>query len=69
MYGIVGYIGNAQAKSILLDCLSVLEYRGYDSCGVAIRDKDIKVYKDITRFADVAKRSPELSGKIGEHVA
>ena len=65
MCGIVGYIGDRQAKSILLDCLGRLEYRGYDSCGVAIRDKDIKVYKDITRVAELADHSPELSGKTG----
>jgi glucosamine--fructose-6-phosphate aminotransferase (isomerizing) len=49
----------------LLDCLSRLEYRGYDSCGVAIRDRDIKVYKDITRVADLIEHSPELSGTMG----
>ena len=65
MCGIVGYVGNKQAKSILLDCLSRLEYRGYDSCGVAIRDRDIKVYKDITRVADLIEHSPELSGTMG----
>jgi len=38
---------------------------GYDSCGVAIRDRDIKVYKDITRVADLIEHSPELSGTMG----
>lgn len=65
MCGIVGYVGDKQAKSILLDCLSRLEYRGYDSCGVAIRDQDIKVYKDTARVSDLIEHSPELSGKIG----
>ena len=36
MCGIVGYIGNQQAQSILLDGLSRLEYRGYDSAGIAV---------------------------------
>jgi glucosamine--fructose-6-phosphate aminotransferase (isomerizing) len=35
MCGIVGYLGNQQAQSILLDCLGRLEYRGYDSAGMA----------------------------------
>ena len=38
MCGIVGYIGGAQAAPILLDGLSKLEYRGYDSAGLAVRD-------------------------------
>ena len=38
MCGIVGYIGTQQAAPILLDGLSKLEYRGYDSAGLAVRD-------------------------------
>ena len=46
MCGIVGYIGSEQAAPILLDGLSKLEYRGYDSAGVAIYNGDeIKVVK------------------------
>ena len=38
MCGIVGFIGRQQAAPILLDGLSKLEYRGYDSAGLAVRD-------------------------------
>ena len=38
MCGIVGYIGGEQAAGILLESLSKLEYRGYDSAGLAVRD-------------------------------
>jgi glucosamine--fructose-6-phosphate aminotransferase (isomerizing) len=38
MCGIVGFVGNHQAAPILLDGLSKLEYRGYDSAGIAVRD-------------------------------
>ncbi len=43
MCGIVGYVGCEQAAPILLDGLSKLEYRGYDSAGVAVRDGDAEV--------------------------
>lgn len=46
MCGIVGYIGNKSVVEILLDGLTKLEYRGYDSSGIAVNaDKKIKVYK------------------------
>ena len=40
MCGIVGYVGEEQAAPILLNGLSKLEYRGYDSAGIAVRNDD-----------------------------
>lgn len=65
MCGIVGYVGNKQAKPILLDCLSRLEYRGYDSSGVAVLDDNIKVYKDKVRVGVIQEKCPQLIGTMG----
>ena len=46
MCGIVGYSGDKMATEIILDSLIRLEYRGYDSVGVAIVNHDIVVYKE-----------------------
>jgi glutamine---fructose-6-phosphate transaminase (isomerizing) len=65
MCGIVGYIGSKEAKPILLDCLSRLEYRGYDSSGVAVLDNDIKVCKDKVRVGVLQEKSPRIMGTLG----
>ncbi len=64
MCGIVGYIGERQAQSVLLNCLHRLEYRGYDSCGIAV-GSDVEVYKDTVRVKVLEKTSPSLTGVIG----
>ncbi len=65
MCGIVGYVGNKEAQPILLDCLSKLEYRGYDSCGIAIGGNSLEKYKAAVRVATLSEQSPSLQGKIG----
>ena len=48
MCGIVGYIGNKKTQDILLYGLKELEYRGYDSAGIALLGKDnIEVFKEV----------------------
>ncbi|MBE6863675.1 MAG: glutamine--fructose-6-phosphate transaminase (isomerizing) [Ruminococcus flavefaciens] len=66
MCGIVGFAGSSQAAPILLDGLSKLEYRGYDSAGIAVRDGSaeteivkakgkLKVLKEMTNNGDAVK--------------
>ncbi len=68
MCGIVGYVGSSQAGPILLDGLRRLEYRGYDSAGVAIvNGKGVETRKCAGRIADLAKLMTERppSGNYG----
>ena len=54
MCGIVGYIGNKNAKDIVIDGLKKLEYRGYDSAGIAIvRDGKLEVKKHVGGIANL----------------
>ncbi len=67
MCGIVGYNGNKKAVDILLDGLSKLEYRGYDSAGVAIRDKEIEVFKSKGKLTNLKDKLKDkvLNGTCG----
>ncbi|OLS34266.1 glutamine--fructose-6-phosphate transaminase (isomerizing) [Bacillus sp. MRMR6] len=54
MCGIVGYIGNNDTKEILLKGLEKLEYRGYDSAGIAVKNENgVHVFKEKGRIADL----------------
>ncbi len=59
MCGIVGYSGLKQAAPILLDGLARLEYRGYDSAGIAVRDGDgeIKAVKATGRLSPLMEKT------------
>ena len=67
MCGIVGYNGLADAKEILLKGLEKLEYRGYDSAGIALRDDEgIVVFKEKGRIADLRRAvDEEVAATIG----
>ncbi|MFO7843831.1 MAG: glutamine--fructose-6-phosphate transaminase (isomerizing) [Bacteroidales bacterium] len=67
MCGIVGYIGEKQAYPILINGLKRLEYRGYDSAGIALLNKKVKIYKKQGKVADLEKHvlKDDISGNIG----
>ena len=59
MCGIVGFTGHRQAAPVLLDGLEKLEYRGYDSAGIAVRDgeKDVEIVKAKGRLRVLAEKT------------
>ena len=61
MCGIVGFTGNKQAAPVLLDGLSKLEYRGYDSAGIAVRDgeKDTEIIKEKGKLKVLAEMTDD----------
>ncbi len=68
MCGIVGYIGNKEVSEILLDGLEKLEYRGYDSAGIAVLEKSyLKVRKYKGRLSVLRNNinNDKVDGKIG----
>ncbi len=67
MCGIVGYNGKKKAVDILLDGLSKLEYRGYDSAGIAIKDKNIEIFKAKGKLINLQDKIKDknLKGTIG----
>lgn len=67
MCGIVGYVGSRQAAPILLNGLERLEYRGYDSAGLAVRDgdKDVEIVKAKGRLRILAEKTNDGSALIG----
>jgi len=66
MCGIVGYIGNKQAADILVEGLSRLEYRGYDSAGIAVYGEDgLKIVKTMGRMDDLRKNLNEFGKPVG----
>ena len=68
MCGIAGYVGDRESADVLVDALSKLEYRGYDSAGIAVFDHgNIKVKKCKGRLANLVEKMDE-EGKPQGHV-
>lgn len=69
MCGIIGYIGKKQPVNFLLEGLKKLEYRGYDSSGIAIKEnEEIQIIRSIGRIKDLenkTKNTKLLNGNIG----
>lgn len=68
MCGIIGYLGSEDPKGILLDALKRLEYRGYDSAGIAIHEgKGVEVYRCEGRLSNLEKRlgDKQFNGTTG----
>ncbi len=67
MCGIVGYIGTNEAYPILMKGLYRLEYRGYDSAGIALLNGGLNMYKTKGKVSDLEKhvQGKNISGTIG----
>ena len=62
MCGIVGYIGKKEKKEILLDGLEELEYRGYDSAGIAvIEGRELNNFKAVGKIANLRDKTKDFS--------
>jgi len=68
MCGIICYVGQKQARSILLEGLKQLEYRGYDSAGLAIQqEKDIACYRSVGKIVELERKlnGVDINGTVG----
>lgn len=62
MCGIVGYIGKNNPKNILIECLKKLEYRGYDSSGIALfNNSDVQVIKSVGKIKNLEEKLEKVN--------
>ena len=70
MCGIVGYVGQGDVVSVLLKGLTNLEYRGYDSAGIALQDSgEIKVYKTLGKLINLKNELESKRNEIKKPIA
>lgn len=67
MCGIVGYVGHRDAQQVIIKGLKRLEYRGYDSAGIALLNKGLNVYKKKGKVSELEEylKGKDLTSKIG----
>ena len=69
MCGIIGYIGQTHPKEILLEGLKNLEYRGYDSSGIALKnEKELQIVKSVGKIKDLEdklEKTDLIDSKVG----
>ncbi|MCE3578336.1 glutamine--fructose-6-phosphate transaminase (isomerizing), partial [Campylobacter jejuni] len=64
MCGIVGYIGNNEKKQIILNGLKELEYRGYDSAGMAVmQEGEISFFKAVGKLENLANKCTDFESQ------
>ena len=57
MCGIIGYVGKQKTHDILINCLKKLEYRGYDSAGIALKnDQEIQIIKSVGKISNLEEK-------------
>ena len=57
MCGIIGYIGKRQPTEVLINGLKQLEYRGYDSAGIALKnEEEVQIIKSVGKIANLEKK-------------
>ncbi|MCJ7562052.1 MAG: glutamine--fructose-6-phosphate transaminase (isomerizing) [Thermoplasmata archaeon] len=65
MCGIVGYVGSREAQPLLLDSLKRLEYRGYDSSGLAVVGASLQLFKSEGEISVLEGKMPRMQGSTG----